>query len=168
MEEPLAATKPQSQFGRALRAREGELIAAHAPQAKRRMERLLKTVQDRLIKELRLAGVSTLGAANRFLEAYLPRYNRRFAVPPAQAADLHRPKPTAQVLARSVGIKTTGCLRKDFTLAHEGRLYQVHDHLRATHVVVEAHMDGRMGLTHQGRPLSFHAIPARPVPAART
>jgi hypothetical protein len=166
VEEQLAGTKPQSQFGRALDELGVELIAAHSPQAKGRVERLFRTVQDRLIKELRLAGVTTLEDANRFLEEYLPRYNRRFAVPPAHAADLHRPRPTAQVLERSLCIKTTRCLRKDFTIAHEGRLYQVHDHLRATQVVVEAHVDGTMRLTHRGRTLGFHVIAARPVPAA--
>lgn len=166
VEEQLTGTKPQSQFGRALSELGVELIAAHSPQAKGRVERLFKTFQDRLVKELRLAGVTTLKDANRFLEAYLPRYNRGFAVPPAQAADLHRPKPTAHALARSLCIKTTRCLRKDFTIAHEGRLYQVHDHLRATQVVVEAHVDGTMRLTHQGRPLRFHVIAARPVPTA--
>lgn len=119
-----------------------------------------------MVKELRLARIGTLEAANRFLEHYLPVYNRRFAVAPAQPADLHRPKPTAQVLERSLCIKTSRCLRKDFTIAHEGRLYQVHDHLRATHVVVEEHRARTMRLTHQGRLLSFHAIPARPVPVA--
>ena len=70
-----------------------KVIHAHSPQAKGRVERLFNTFQDRLVKELRLAGIATLEAANRFLEAYLPRYNRRFAVQPAQAADLHRPIP---------------------------------------------------------------------------
>jgi len=164
--EQLAGTEPQSQFGRALRELGVELIAAHSPQAKGRVERLFRTFQDRLIKELRLARIATLEDANRFLEGYLPRYNQRFAVTPAQTADLHRPRPTAKVLARSLCINTTRCLRKDFTIAHEGRLYQVHDHLRATHVVVEEHLDGTMRLTHQGRSLGFHAIPARPLPAA--
>ena len=161
--EQLAGTKPQSQFGRALQELGVELLAAHSPQAKGRVERLFKTLQDRLIKELRLAGIATLEDANRFLEEYVPRYNRQFAVPPTQAANLHRPKPTAQALARSLCIKTTRCLRKDFTIAHAGQLYQVHDHLRATQVVVEEHVDGTMRLTHQGRSLGFHAIPARPV-----
>ena len=164
--EQLAGEEPQSQFGRALDELGVELIAAHSPQAKGRVERLFKTFQDRVVKELRLARIGTLEAANRFLEHYLPVYNRRFAVAPAQPADLHRPKPTAQVLERSLCIKTSRCLRKDFTIAHEGRLYQVHDHLRATHVVVEEHRAGTRRLTHQGRSLSFHAIPARPVPVA--
>ena len=69
------------------------MIPAHSPQAKGRVERLFKTLQDRLVKELRLAGVATLEEANRFLEGSLPIDNRRVAVPPAQAADLHRPRP---------------------------------------------------------------------------
>ncbi len=164
--EQLAGEEPQSQFGRALDELGVELIAAHSPQAKGRVERLFKTFQDRVVKELRLARIGTIEAANRFLEHYLPVYNRRFAVAPAQPVDLHRPRPTAQMLERGLCIKTARCLRKDFTIAHEGRLYQVHDHLRATQVVVEEHLEGTMRLTHQGRPLSFHAISARPVPAA--
>jgi len=166
VEEQLAGTRPQSQFGRALSELGGDLIPAHSPQAKGRVERLFKTLQDRLIKELRLAGVATLEAANRFLEEYLPRYNRRFAVPPAQAADLHRPKPTTRVLDRSLCLKATRCLRKDFTIAHQGQLYQIHDTVRATHVQVEAQIDGTLRITHHGRSLGFHAIAARPVPVA--
>ncbi len=166
VEEQLAGTKPKSQFGQALGELGVELIAAHSPQAKGRVERLFQTLQDRLIKEMRLARVTTMEAANDFLEQYLPRYNRCFAVVPAQPADLHRPRPTAQVLVRSLCLKTTRCLRKDFTIAHEGQLYQVQDHLRATHVVVEEHLDGTMRLTHRGRSLSFHVITARPVSTA--
>lgn len=166
--EQLAGTEPRSQFGRALDELGVELIAAHSPQAKGRVERLFGTFQDRLVKELRLAGIATLAAANRFLEEYLPIYNRRFAVPPAQAADLHRPTPTARELNRSLCLKTTRCLRKDFTLAYQGQLYQIHDTIRATHVQVEAHLDGTRRITDQGRPLGFHAIAARPVPDAET
>ena len=162
VEEQLAGTKPQSQFGRALSELGVELIAAHSPQAKGRVERLFKTVQDRLIKALRLAGVATLAVANQFLEEYLPQYNRRFAVPPAQAADLHRPKPAARALDRSLCIKTTRCLRRDWTVVHHGHLYQVRTNVRAAHVIVEDRVDGTMRITHNGRPLNDHAIPARP------
>jgi hypothetical protein len=164
--EQLAGTQPQSQFGRALSELGVELIPAHSPQAKGRVERLFKTFQDRLIKELRLAGIATLEDANRFVEGYLPSYNRRFAVPPAQAADLHRPKPTDREVGRSLCIKTTRCLRKDFTIAHQGQLYQIHDTVRATHVQVEEPLDGTLRITHHGRSLGFHAIAARPAPVA--
>jgi len=165
--EQLAGTKPQSQFGRALCELGVELIAAHSPQAKGRVERLFGTFQDRLVKELRLAGMATLAAANQFLEAYLPIYNQRFAVRPAQATDLHRPTPTARELNRSLCLKTTRCLRKDFTIVHQKQLYQIHDTVRATHVQVEAHLDGTLRITHHGRPLGFHAIAARPVAAPK-
>lgn len=122
VEEQLAGVKPTSQFGRALGELGVEWIPAHSPQAKGRVERLFHTFQDRLIKELRLAGIATLDDANRFLEAYLPLHNPRFSVQPARAADLHRPRPASRDLDRSLCIKTARCLRKDFTIAQQGRL----------------------------------------------
>jgi transposase-like protein len=166
LEEQLTGTAPQSQFGRALGELGVELIPAHSPQAKGRIERLFGTFQDRLIKEMRLTRVSTLDEANRFLENYLPIYNRRFAVPPAQATDLHRLRPAGCALDRMLCIKTTRCLRKDFTIVHHGRLYQIHHTLRASHVLVEERVDGTMRLTHKGQALAYHAITSRPVKAA--
>lgn len=167
--EQLAGTEPQSQFGRALRELGVELIAAHSPQAKGRVERLFQTFQDRLSKEMRLAGIATLEDANRFLEHYLPVYNRRFAVAPAQPADLHRPMPPIRGLEGCLCLKTTRCLRKDFTMVHEGQLYQIHDTIRATHVQVQAQLDGTLRITHHGRALGFHAITARSAaPVAKT
>ena len=122
VEEQLAGTKPQSQFGRALSELGVELIAAHSPQAKGRVERLFNTMQDRLVKELRLAGIGTIEAANRFVEAWLPSYNRRFAVQPAQAADLHRPPPAGGDLNRILCLKTSRCLRRDWTVVHHRQL----------------------------------------------
>ena len=163
VDEQLAGITPTSQFGRALGELGVELIAAHSPQAKGRVERLFKTFQDRVIKEMRLADVSTLEAANQFLEGYLPIYNQRFTVQPAQVADLHRPRPASRDLDRSLCIKTPRGLRRDWTVAHHGHLYQVRTNVRATHVLVEERVDGTMRITHQGRPLAFHAITSRPV-----
>ena len=129
------------------------------------MERLFKTFQDRVIKEMRLADVSTLDAANQFLEGYLPIYNQRVTVQPAQVADLHRPRPARRDLDRSLCIKTPRGLRRDWTVAHHGHLYQVRTNVRATHVLVEERVDGTMRITHEGRPLGFHAITSRPVKA---
>ena len=140
-----------------------ELILAHSPQAKGRVERLFKTVQDRLVKERRLAGIASIEAANRFLEEWLPIYNRRFTVQSAQAADLHRPKPAGGDLNRILCIKTTQCLRRDWTVAHHGQLYQVRTNVRATHVIVEDRVDGTMRMTHKGRPLMYQAIGTRPL-----
>lgn len=162
VEEQLAGTAPRSQFGRALDELGVTLIPAHSPQAKGRVERLFKTLQDRLIKEMRLADVSTLAAANQFLTGYLPLYNQRFSVQPAQPADLHRPRPARRDLDRSLCIKTTRCLRRDWTVVHHGQLYQVRSKVQAPHVIVEERVDGTMRMTHNGRPLNYHAIPARP------
>jgi DNA-binding MarR family transcriptional regulator len=165
LEEQLAGREPQSQFERCLAELGTELIHAQSPQAKGRIERLFKTLQDRLIKELRLAGIATLEAANAFLEQYLPQYNRRFAVQAAQAADLHRPLPTRLKLERVLCVKTRRALRRDWTVAHDGQLYQVETAVQATHVLVEDRLDGTRSRTHQGRPLRYHAIAARPVKA---
>lgn len=143
------------------------VLHAHSPQAKGRVERLFHTFQDRLVKEMRLAAISTLDEANRFLAGYLPRYNRRFTVPPAQPTDLHRPRPTSRDLDRSLCLKTTRVVRRDWTVAYEGCLYQIHDAIRAIQVQVEERLDGTLRITHQGRPLRFQAIAARPTPTAQ-
>jgi transposase len=165
IEEQLAGRPPQSQFGRALGELGVELIHAHSPQAKGRVERLFHTFQDRVVKELRLAGVATLEAANQFLEDYLPRYNQRFTVAQAQATDLHRPSPASRALDRMLCLKTKRVLRRDWTVAHNGPLYQVQTNIQATHVLVEARVDGTMRITHQDRTLASHVIASRPVRA---
>jgi len=157
---------PQSQFERCVADLGSHVIHAQSPQAKGRIERLFGTFQDRLIKEMRLAGIQTLEAANEFLEGYLPHYNARFAVQPAQPGDLHQPMDSEERLHRLLCLKTTRVLRRDWTVAHEGQLYQVHDQVRTTQVVVEDRMDGTIRITHQGRALQFHAITARPVKEA--
>jgi hypothetical protein len=159
----LAGEKSQSQFERALAELGVELIHAHSPQAKGRVERLFKTLQDRLVKDLRLAGISTLAAANRFLEPWLLRYNRCFAVQPTQAADLHRPPPTRHELDRILCLKTTRVVRRDWTVAHHSQLFQIETQVQAHEVLVEEHLDGTMRITHRGHPLRYHAITLRPV-----
>jgi hypothetical protein len=154
---------PQSQFERCVAELGSQVIHAQSPQAKGRIERLFGTFQDRLVKEMRLAGICTLEAANDFLARSLPDYNRRFAVQPAQPGDLHRPMGSEERLHRLLCLKTTRVLRRDWTVAHEGHLYQVHDQVRATQVVIEERVDGTIRITHQGRALEFQAITARPV-----
>ena len=82
LEEQLAGQTPQGQFERSLAELGVAVMHAHSPQAQGRVERLFGTFQDPLIKELRLAGVQTVDAANHVLDGYLPRYNQRFTVPP--------------------------------------------------------------------------------------
>lgn len=160
--EQLEGQEPMSQFERSVSELGVSMIHAHSPQAKGRIERLFKTFQDRLIKEMRLAGITTMEEANRFLGSYLPIYNRRFAVQPAQSADLHRPIPVGLDLKGVLCIKTERTLRNDFTVAHKGGLYQVHDNVRTPRVVVQERLDGTLRITHQGRSLRYEPIWARP------
>lgn len=164
VEEQLAGVKPTSQFGRALADLGVELIPAHSPQAKGRIERLFHTLQDRLIKEMRVAGIATLADANRVLPAWLAQYNRRFAVQPAQATDLHRPLPAGTDVRAVLAVKTRRVLRRDWTVAHGGQLYQIHDRLRATHVLIEERVEGTLRILHHDRPLTYQLLSARPRP----
>jgi transposase len=165
VEEQLEGVEPQSQFERSLSELGVEMIHAHSPQAKGRIERLFGTFQDRLIKEMRLAGITTMEEANRFLGGYLPIYNRRFAVKPAEAADLHRPIPKGLDLNGTLCIKTERALRNDFTVAHNRKLYQIVDNLRVQRVTVEERLNGSIQITHQGQRLRYHVITHRPVKA---
>src|SRR6201991_5321211 len=79
-----------TQFGRALSELNIEILCANTSQAKGRVERAHHTLQDRLVKELRLAGINTIEAANAFLPNFVEDYNGRFAQPPARGQDFHR------------------------------------------------------------------------------
>jgi transposase len=155
-------TEPISQFGRALQELGVKMLHAHSPQAKGRIERLFKTFQDRLVKEMRLRGLSTLPQANRFLASYLPVYNRRFSVPPKKKENLHR---TVTVdLDTVLCIKTERTLKNDHTIQHNGTLYQIEDRIRAKKVMVEELIDGRMRIRDKGGIVAFHEIVQRPAP----
>jgi len=91
-----------TQFGRALKALSIEIICANSSQAKGRVERANKTLQDRLVKELRLAGVSTMEAGNAFLPTFMADYNARFAKAPFNDKDLHRPMTPSESAGRSL------------------------------------------------------------------
>src|SRR5258708_1877846 len=94
VQEQLAGAEPLTLVGRAMQRLGVGLALANSPQAKGRVERRNGLLQDRLVKELRLAGISDLAGANRFLEEqFLPELNRRFWVKPAQAADVHQTLP---------------------------------------------------------------------------
>jgi len=167
VEEELLGQGPMSQFERALHELGVEVIHADSPQAKGRIERLFRSLQDRLIKEMRLAGIATLEEANHFLEGYLPLFNQRFGVEPAQPGDLHRTRPSRADLQRTLCIKTPRVLRKDFTVAYEGRLYQIEENVRAKTVMVEQRLDGSLYLTHKKRALKHQQILSRPAKAEK-
>ena len=163
IEDDLADRKPMSQFERALNELGVKVIHAMSPQAKGRVERLFKTLQDRLVKEMRLKGVKSLPEANRFLKGYLPKYNKRFGVSAAMDTNLHRPVPEGFDLDGVLRIKTERALRNDFTVSHDGKLYQVFDCVSAKKVVVEEKLNDRTLITLNNRALRFKEIQSRPL-----
>jgi len=159
----LEGVEPLSEFERALKELRVEVSHAHSPQAKGRIERLFRTFQDRVIKEMRLRGIRTIEEGNRFLAEYLPLYNKRFSVRPREKEDLHRPLPRGLDLNAILCIKTERTLRNDFTVAHNHKLYQIEEATKATKVIVQDRMDGSMRITYQGQPLRFREITERPI-----
>ena len=153
---------PLSEFERALKELGVKVIHATSPQAKGRVERLFKTLQDRFVKEMRLRELRTIQEGNAFLKQYLPIYNRRFPVAPRGREDLHRPLPKGFNLDAVLCIKTERRLRNDFTVAYHGKLYQVQDKTRATKVIVHNYINGSLRITYRDRPLTFKEITTRP------
>lgn len=162
IEDQLNNQEHLSQFARAVTELGVNIIYADSPQAKGRIERLFNTFQDRVIKEMRLQGISSIAEGNRFLKRYLPVYARRFGVKPAKEGDLHRPLPKDIELNKILCKKTECALRNDFTVAYDKKLYQVEDNIRAKKIIVEERTDGSMRIRHKGAILKFKEIAARP------
>lgn len=124
--ELLDDSPPETQFGRAMRQLEVELILARSPQAKGRVERMNGTLQDRLVKALRRAKIAELDAANRFLDdVFLPEFNSRFGVPALLPDDGHRPLPQGTDLARIVSVQEMRVVAKDWTVRWRNRVLQL-------------------------------------------
>jgi transposase len=162
IEEQLNAQKPMSHFEKSLAELVIEVIHANSPQAKGRVERLFKTLQDRLVREMRLLGVKSVEEANAFLTDYLPKYNRRFAKPAASEADLHRPALHSRELDRILCIKEERTVKNDFTVAHNGTLYQIEQATRAKKVTVEERLDGSLRISYKGQDLRYREITEQP------
>ena len=162
IEDELNNRQPQSQFERALSELGVDVIHANSPQAKGRIERLFKTFQDRVVKELRLCGAKTLEEANECLKQYLPKYNKKFMVIPREKSNLHRTVDQGVNLDEILCIKTKHPLRNDFTVIHEKRLYQVLEKTNARKVEVQERVNGQMVIMYKGQRLKYREILARP------
>lgn len=162
VEEELENKKPLTQFSRALSELGVSILYAYSPQAKGRIERLFKTFQDRLIKEMRLKDIKTMEEGNQFLRHYLPLYAKRYSVEAHQEEDLHQPAPKDLNLDRILCLKTERALRNDHTVQHEKKLYQVLDQTRAKKVTVLERLDGTLELYAHDKRLKFKEITVRP------
>ena len=108
-----------TQFGRALTELNIDILCANSPQAKGRVERAFGTLQDRLVKELRLAGISTVEAANTWLPGFIEDYNKRFGRAPANAKDLHRPLTAADDLDEILAWREERKVTRNLTLRYD-------------------------------------------------
>ncbi len=168
LEEQLAGERQPTQLGRAL----GELgiqpIFALSPQAKGRVERLWGTFQDRLVAELRLAGATTIPEANRVLWAFLPRFNARFGVPPAQPGLAYRPPEPGICLDGVLCFKYQRTVARDNTVRFDGRVLQLLpglERLSYAHarVEVQERLDSSLVVSYQGQVISTTEAPPHPV-----
>ena len=156
-----------TQITRALTELGIERISAHSPQAKGRIERFFNTAQDRLVKQLRLAGACTLEAANACLETqFLPDWDERFTVSPANTADAHRSLTELHNLAATLSRVEMRTIATDYTIQFERKRYQiarasVRVAMKGQKVRVEARLDGSLAMRYEGAYLDISASISR-------
>jgi hypothetical protein len=169
-----AVEMPPTQIGRALQELGINWIAAHSPQAKGRVERNFGTAQDRLVKGMRVAGVTTLEDANEYLRNdYLAWWEREMTVEAANSDDAHRRLEKSHSLAASLSYVEARQVRPDYTLRWDGKLYQIERQavvagLRGADVRVEKRLDGSLAVRHGERylPIQECAPAEKPKPKA--
>ena len=171
--EQLRGEAARSQFGRALSELGITWIAAQSPQAKGRIERLFKTLQDRLVKEMRLAGIDTIEAANHFLETrFLPEWEQRFTVRPRNPRNAHRRLGREHRLEEILSVRVARKVADDHTVSWDGNRWGVPREevcvgLRGASVEIERRLDGSHWLRFRGRYLRLRHCP-KSAPRAAT
>lgn len=168
--EQIAGKEPQTQFGRAMEQLGVALILANSPQAKGRVERMNGVLQDRLVKALRLAGISDMKSAHEFLaKNYLAAHNRKFQKEPASAADAHRGVPRG--LNEVLSWEAERVVQRDWTVQHAGKRYQLDKQheamsLAGRKVIVRELRDGTVQLERKGTKLKWREVVRREERAA--
>ncbi|KIE04847.1 hypothetical protein NF27_FO00020 [Candidatus Jidaibacter acanthamoeba] len=160
-----ATTKEQimTQFGRALYELNIDLICANTCQAKGRIERANKTLQDRLVKELRLNNISTIAEANTYLPIFIEDYNRRFSKPPIDLLDIHRPLQTHESLEETLCFKQERTVTNNLTIQYDRVLYLIEDippnrKLRRKKIMLHEYSDGSISLNYEGKKIKFNQL----------
>src|SRR5579859_469049 len=161
-----------TQFERAMKTLGIQLIFAHSPQAKGRIERLFDTLQDRLVKELRLANIKTPEQGNIFLtEVFIPNFNKKFAVSPAKEGNLHKSlsKDNTIQLHRIFSVHSTRTIHNDFTIQFKNIWYQLAEIQPTTlrpkeKISVEEWLDGTIHFSVREYSLKILALSERPMP----
>jgi len=149
-----------TQFGRAMQALDIQIICANTPQAKGRVERANQTLQDRLVKELRLRGISDIDSANAYLPEFCQDFTRRFAVAPRSNHDAHRPLLKTENLDIILTHQKTGTLSKNLTVQYNKVIYQIQTNrpdytLRNAKVLVCENAKGEITILYKNQPLAY-------------
>ena len=147
-----------------------KIIKAHSPQAKGRVERLFRTLQDRLIKELRLNNISNIEEANKFLEEkFIPEFNEKFMVEYRSKTDLHKKLISREInnLDSIFSRQHEKTVMNDFTISHQKICYQLTKNQPVTvckrdKVIIEERMDGTMQFRLRGKYLNYEVLPEKP------
>ena len=152
-----------TQFGRALDQLNIDIICANSSQAKGRVERANQTLQDRLVKELRLAGISTMEAGNAFLPGFLADHNRRFAKAPRDERNLHRPLGPTDDLDEVLAWKEERTVSNSLTLQYDKVIFileptAITRGLARKRVTVVDYPDGRLAIQHNGVDLPYRTF----------
>ena len=160
---PEQAEGGMTQFGRALHELNIDILCANAPQAKGRVERAHKTLQDRLVKELRLAGANDIEAGNALLPAFMADYNRRFAKPARNDKDLHRPLAPHDDLDGSFAWHVERTVTQSLTVQYDRVMFilepnEITRALPRKKVTVYDFPDGRIEVRHQGLALPYRTF----------
>jgi len=164
-----AGKQAKTQFGRAMEELAVQIIAANSPQAKGRVERVNRTLQDRLVKELAMAGIRNIQDANAFLEqTFLKAFNREFGKVPASGVNVHHQVPSHLKLQEVLCHKESRSVGEDWCVQYEGRVLQIHKKheplaLAGKTVEVIQSADGTLKLRYQRRSLNFAKLSSRPV-----
>jgi transposase len=159
-ERPLGTTSGLTQFGRAMQELDIQILCANTPQAKGRIERANQTLQDRLVKELRLRGISDMETANAFLLEFQKDFNRRFAVQPGSTHNAHRPLLKADHLDLILTHQETRSLSKNLTVQFKQVVYQIQSKrpgyaLHNAKVTVCENAKGAVAILYNDKPLSY-------------
>lgn len=168
IDEELRDEDPITQFTRAMTELNIKVILANSPQAKGRVERSFDTHQDRLVKELRLAGINDMTAGNIFLRTvYIDDHNARFSVDPASSTDAHRPLLADQRLDHILSLRTERVIANDYTVRFQKRFFQLFEDQPVRvrpkdKIEVEIRLDGSLHLRAKGSYLRFKPIDKRP------
>ncbi len=159
-----------TQFQRATMDLGINLITAHSPQAKGRIERLFETLQDRLIKEMRLHNISDMETANKFLaETFIPKFNQQFSVASQKKGDLHKKITDFEKhdLEKIFSIQNMRLVNNDFTISFKNKWFQLNQEqpalvLKKSKVLIEERLDGTIKISLRNKYLNFKELPERP------